>query len=50
MENLRKGLSDLLSLIISKENDKHYSWSEIALGMLLLSIFLTGCFLASIIS
>ncbi|QXU41455.1 hypothetical protein [Pedobacter sp. D749] len=50
MENLRKGLSDMLSLIIPKENDICYSWSEIALGMLILSIFLAACFLASIVS
>jgi len=37
MENLRKGLSDMLSLIIPKEKDKHYSWGEIAIGLAMLS-------------
>ena len=34
----------------SERNDICYSWSEIALGMLILSIFLAACFLASIVS
>jgi hypothetical protein len=48
MENLRKGLSDMLSLIIPKEKHQYYSWAEISIGMLLLLIFLAACFLASI--
>jgi len=50
MENLKKGLSDMLSLIIPKEKDKYYSWGEIALGISLLSIFLAVCFFTSIVS
>jgi len=37
MENLRKGLSDMLSLIIPKENGKYYTWGEIAIGAIMLS-------------
>ncbi|MBB4106665.1 hypothetical protein GGQ60_000625 [Pedobacter zeae] len=37
MENLRKGLSDMLSLIVPKENGKYYTWGEIAIGGIMLS-------------
>lgn len=36
MENLRKGLSDIFSLLIQKENNGYYSWSEIAVGLILI--------------
>jgi len=35
--DLRKGLSDVLSLIIPKEKDNYYSWGEIAIGLAMLS-------------
>lgn len=35
----------MLSLIIAKENDAYYSWSEIAIGLALLLFLLAACFL-----
>lgn len=48
MENLRKGLSDMLSLIVAKENGEYYTWSEVAIDLLIVAFLLSACFLVSI--
>lgn len=48
METLRKYISDFFSLIIPKENDEYYTWSQIIIGIVILAFLFYAGYIASL--